>query len=297
VDAIQVILKDHREVERLFKELERGGAHHGDADRRRETVRRLVRELAVHSVVEEQLVYPALREAGAEERVLDALEEHHAVKVTLAELEQLSPTSERFEPKVRLLAESVRRHVEEEERELLPLLERTFEPGPRRTLGEALERAKRAAPTRPHPTAPDTPPGNFVVGAFAAVYDRTRDALRAALTMLRTVVAQGASRALQSAAELGAQAQRWGTEAVEQGREAVESAARRGRDVVEEAGEATARIELRGTQAARDVRRSGRAAARAAREGARSAARGAARGYRAGGRAKRTSTRTSKRRR
>jgi hemerythrin superfamily protein len=236
VDAIQVILKDHREVERLFKELERGGAQRGDADRRRETVRRLVRELAVHSVVEEQLVYPALREAGAEERVLDALEEHHAVKVTLAELEQLSPTSERFEPKVRLLAESVRRHVEEEERELLPLLERTFEAGPRRTLGEALERAKRAAPTRPHPAAPDTPPGNFVVGAFAAVYDRTRDALRAALTMLRTLVAQGASRALQSAAELGAQAQRWGTEAVEQGREAVESAARRGRDVVEEAG-------------------------------------------------------------
>jgi hemerythrin-like domain-containing protein len=289
VDAIQVIQRDHREVERLFKELERGGAHAGDPEARREAVRRLVRELAVHAVIEEQFVYPALREAGAEERVLDALEEHHAVKLTLSELERLPPSSDRFAPKVRLLAESVRRHVEEEERELLPLLERTFEPGPRRTLGEALERAKRVAPTRPHPMAPDTPPGNFVIGAFAAVYDRTRDTLRAALAMLRTVADQGASRALQAANGLAVEAQRWGTEAVEQGREAVESAARRGRDVLEEAGETTAHIELRGTQAAREVKRSGRAAARAAREGTRSATRE----YRAG---KRRGRRTRRRR-
>ncbi len=276
MDAIQLIQKDHREVERLFKEHERA-ERAGDERRQAEIVRELVRELSVHATIEEQFVYPALRQAGADTGVLDALEEHHAVKLILVELENLAPSSPRHAPKVRLLAENVRRHVEEEERELLPLLERTFDEEGRRALAANLERAKRAAPTRPHPTAPDMPPGNFIAGAIAAVYDRSRDALRGGTEVIRTLSAQGASRSLDAAKELAGRARGRSRDAVkaaiERSRDVGEEALERGREVIDEARESSGQLEVRAAQASRTVRRQGRTLARAARKGARTAAR------------------------
>jgi hemerythrin superfamily protein len=270
VDAIQFVLRDHREVERLFKELERA-TRAEELDRQAEVVRALVRELSLHATVEEQFVYPALRAAKADTRVLDALEEHHAVKVILAELENLPPTHERFTPKAKLLAENVRRHVAEEERELLPLLERSLDVEARRALGDALERARRAAPTRPHPTAPDEPPGNFVAGAVAAVYDRSRDALRGGAAVLRTLTAQGASRSVDGVKGLATRARRGSADAVngalEQGRAAVDAGAERGREAIEGARAAAARVEVRGSQAARAAGGGGRRGAKRRRTG------------------------------
>jgi hemerythrin superfamily protein len=272
MDAIQHILRDHRELERLFRELERT-ERSGDGGRRAEAARTLVRELSVHAAVEEQHVYPAIRAAGADDRVLDALEEHHAAKVTLAELQATPVEHPRFGAKLRVLAESVRRHVTEEERELLPLLERALDDDRRRALGDALERARRAAPTRPHPAAPDTPPGNFVVGALAAIYDRSRDALRGAVEMIRTVLAQGAYRWLETARSLAATAPRRVRAAVEgaaeQGRAALEAGAQRGREAVDDARQAAARLEVRGAEAASTAARRGRGAARRTRRRAR----------------------------
>jgi hemerythrin superfamily protein len=280
VEAIQLIQKDHREVEKLFKEYDRA-ERAGDGPREGAIVRELVRELSVHATMEEQFVYPALREAGADTRVLDALEEHHAVKLTLVELENLAPSSPRYSAKVRLLAETVRRHVEQEERELLPLLEHTFDDGRRRELGGALERAKRAAPTRPHPAAPDMPPGNFIAGAFAAVYDRSRDALRGGTDVIRTISAQGASRSLDAAKDLAARARGRSRAAVkgaiEKSRAAGTEAVERGREVIDEARdrtrEASGRIEARGSEVAKEVRKQGRSVARATRKGAQTAGR------------------------
>jgi hemerythrin superfamily protein len=273
MDAIQVILRDHRELERLFKEHERAERAQ-EPSRQAAAVRELVRELSIHAVIEEQFVYPALRDAGADTRVLDALEEHHAVKLTLAELETLPATNGRFGAKVRLLAENVRRHVEEEERELLPLLQSSLDDDRRRALGETLDRAKRAAPTRPHPAAPDTPPGNFIAGAFAAVYDRSRDALRGGTDMLRTIGVQGASRSFDAAKGLASRAGRRGREAVsdaaEQGRAAMDAGVRKGREVLDDARDATARVEVRGAEAASTVARKGRSVARRTRAGGRS---------------------------
>ena len=282
MDAIQLIQRDHREVERLFKDHERA-ERAGDHRREGRIVRELIRELSVHATIEEQFVYPALREAGADTSVLDdALEEHHVVKLTLLELENLAPSSARFSAKVRLLAENVRRHVEEEERELLPLLEPTFDEERRRELAHALERAKRAAPTRPHPTAPDMPPGNFIAGAFAAVYDRSRDALRGGTDVIRTISAQGASRGLDGARELAARARGRSRDAVkgaiERSRNAGSEALELGREVIDEARDTSGKLEVRGVEAAREVRRKGRTLARATRKGARTAARA----YRAG---------------
>lgn len=265
MDGIQVILKDHREIERLFKELERAGR--ADAsDRAETTARELIRQLSTHAAIEEQYLYPALREAGADTSVLDALEEHHAAKVMLAELEAVPASHPRFGSKVRVLAENVRRHLASEERELLPLLERSLPDDRRRELGDALARAKRAAPTRPHPAAPDTPPGIFVAGAVAAVYDRSRDALRGGTDVLRTLGAQGASQTLEAARKLAKRARTRGRDAVgeaaEQGRAAMDEAARKGREALDDAREATARVEVRGAEAASTVARRARSAAK-----------------------------------
>jgi hemerythrin-like domain-containing protein len=174
-DAIGVLKKDHQAVEQLFRRFER--ARKG-AERKR-LAGRMVRELSIHAAIEEQLVYPALRRRvnGQTPHVLLALEEHHFAKIALAEIERLGASDERFEAKVHVLIENVRRHIEEEERDLLPAMKRTLSPEELHSLADALIRAKSSAPTRPHPTAPDEPPANAITNAGAAAYDRSREAL------------------------------------------------------------------------------------------------------------------------
>jgi hemerythrin-like domain-containing protein len=258
MDAIQIILKDHREVEALFKSFEKAAREGRDRQQAR-LARDLVRELSMHAAIEEQLVYPALRRAGVEEEVLGALEEHHATKVMLSEIEALGPGAERFVAKVAVLATAVRHHVAEEERQLLPRLRRELDRDALRQLGDALVEAKRAAPTRPHPQAPDTPPANFIANAGAALVDRARDALRDAFGTLRTIF----DRAGRQGADVGRfVADRAGA----RGREMVGQAAARGREVIRESRERSGRTidgaGRRGEAASRKVRKAGRQVAR-----------------------------------
>jgi len=147
VDAIQVVKRDHRRVEQLFKQFERAEKAERPAELKR-VVQKLVRELSIHAAVEEQILYPALRRAdeSIEDEVLEALEEHHLVKLTLLELDKMSPEDERYRAKMTVLIESVRHHVEEEESDLLPRLSKAFPPRDRKEMGALLEEAKKAAP-------------------------------------------------------------------------------------------------------------------------------------------------------
>lgn len=178
MEAISVLKKDHRMVEELFKKFEQAG------DRAFKTKRRLVdeiiTELSVHAAIEEQVFYPATREAREEneEMVLEALEEHHLVKLALSELEKMDPADERFTAKVTVLIENVRHHVKEEEGQMFPKVRKAMKPDDLARLGEELEEAKESAPTRPHPAAPDQPPGNVVAGSMATVMDAGKDAVR-----------------------------------------------------------------------------------------------------------------------
>ena len=149
---------------------------------------KIIRELAIHAAVEEMLFYPAVRTAAlkanvrtlkeAADTVLESLEEHHVVKWTLSELEKMKPEDERYDAKVQVLMESVRHHVEEEQEELFPKARRLLGDDLLFELGDRIEKAKKIAPTRPHPRAPDEPPGNLVAGTMAAVMDRAKDMVR-----------------------------------------------------------------------------------------------------------------------
>ncbi|HZX95559.1 MAG TPA: hemerythrin domain-containing protein, partial [Myxococcales bacterium] len=94
---------------------------------------------------------------------------------------KMNPEDERFDAKVKVLMESVRHHVEEEQDELFPKVRRLLGQKILQELGARMEKAKKLAPTRPHPRAPDQPPGNMVAGTMAAVMDRAKDLARDSL--------------------------------------------------------------------------------------------------------------------
>ena len=178
-DAVDLLTKDHAEVEQMFRQIEAMP----ESDARNELIAGVVRELSVHAVIEEQVLYPAIREKvpGGDQLADHAIEEHQAAKELLAQIDGTDGSDgdaiERRSLLARLMRE-VRSHVEEEEADLFPKLQAAFGPQEQQEMGQAMAEAKKMAPTRPHPNAPSTPPGNVVAGAAAAVMDKARDALR-----------------------------------------------------------------------------------------------------------------------
>lgn len=174
MDALTLLKNDHKTVEDLFKKFEKAGdnAH----KTKQKLVQRMIQELSVHAAVEETTFYPFVKGVNEEltSDVLESLEEHHVVKWLLSELDGMSPTAERFDAKVTVLTESVRHHVEEEERDMFPLVRKALSRDQLNELGELIERAKKVAPTRPHPKAPDEPPGNVMTALVSGFIDRVR---------------------------------------------------------------------------------------------------------------------------
>ena len=74
----------------------------------------------MHAAIEENIFYPACKDEDTEETLLEALEEHLAAKRLLADLLEMDPMDEVFMAKINVLKESILRHVEEEEAEILP---------------------------------------------------------------------------------------------------------------------------------------------------------------------------------
>jgi hemerythrin superfamily protein len=184
-DAIAVLKQDHRAVETLFKRFEKAGA---SAHRtKKQLVASMIEALSRHAEIEELVFYPAVRRElpRLESNVLEALEEHHLAKIALKELEDLDPKTERFDAKVTVMIEVVRHHVREEERELFPKVRDRINRRELMELGEALRDAKSKVPTRPHPSAPDEPPANALVGGAVAVIDQARTAGKRAVTRAR----------------------------------------------------------------------------------------------------------------
>ena len=175
MDAITLLKQDHRTVEALFARYE-GGL---DTEEKRAVVDEIIRELSIHAAIEEQFLYPAMREAfpKGEDMAEEGIDEHGEVKETLSDLDGMDPSEPGFDPKVRSLIGDVRHHVEEEENEMFPNFQSAVSADRLEELGGLMERGKASAPTRPHPHAPSTPPGNLVVGPVAGAIDRARDAV------------------------------------------------------------------------------------------------------------------------
>ncbi|MBA3653676.1 MAG: hemerythrin domain-containing protein [Actinobacteria bacterium] len=178
MDAITLLKQDHKTVKGLFAQFDKAGD--SAYQRKRELVDKIIEELSIHAAIEEQLFYPAARQAveEAEDNVLESLEEHHVVKWILSELEGMDPKAERFTAKVTVLKENVLHHAEEEETDLFPKVRGAVGRKALQELGDQMEKAKKIVPSRPHPKAPDTPPANLVAGPTAGLADKARAAIR-----------------------------------------------------------------------------------------------------------------------
>jgi hemerythrin superfamily protein len=125
-DAIAVLTADHAAVENLFVAFER--TDHGDLDAKGTLVRRACELLAVHAIIEEEVLYPAARGALPDKEKTDvdeALVEHFLVKTLVEKFASLRPRAEGFDATFKVLTENVRHHVEEEEEEFFPELRKT----------------------------------------------------------------------------------------------------------------------------------------------------------------------------
>jgi hemerythrin superfamily protein len=178
-DVIALIKADHATVNQLFRRYKALGdralrSKQGVADR-------VVKELSIHAAVEEQILYPNVRAAlpNGERLVNEAIKEHQSLKEALVALQKSRPDSDEFDDLMIEIRDEVRHHVREEESRdgILGQLRKHASRDELVEMAKLTRAAKKAAPTRPHPNAPATPPANLVVGAAAAMVDKVRDAV------------------------------------------------------------------------------------------------------------------------
>lgn len=173
---IEALRHDHDEVRQMFSQLE--GAV---GEQRRDLFHQLLAELVQHEVAEEEILRPVSKRDAGEAVANARIEEESKAEALLKEMEDLDVGSTEFGEKLVTLRREVERHAEAEESQEFPLVEAKESPDRLEQMGKAYETAKKMAPTRPHPSTPNTPAANMLVGPFAAVVDRARDAVRNAM--------------------------------------------------------------------------------------------------------------------
>ncbi|MEU0152691.1 hemerythrin domain-containing protein [Micromonospora fulviviridis] len=183
-DVVDVLMTDHREVEAIFVELE---SRQGTPEHRRQLADVVIAELVRHSVAEEAYVYPAARKALPDGGQLaeHEISEHADAERTMKELESLDPSEPRFDELLTKLTATIRHHVQDEENDLFPRLRAACAREELVELAGKVEAAKKSAPTRPHPAAPDHPPANKLLAPGTGLVDRMRDALSGRPTSMR----------------------------------------------------------------------------------------------------------------
>lgn len=183
-DVVDVLMTDHREVEAIFVELE---SRQGTPEHRRRLADVVIAELVRHSVAEEAYVYPAARKAlpDGDQLAEHEIAEHADAERTMKELESLDPSEPRFDELLTKLTATIRHHVREEESDLFPRLRAACAREELVELAGKVEAAKKSAPTRPHPAAPDHPPANKLLAPGTGLVDRMRDALSGRPTSMR----------------------------------------------------------------------------------------------------------------
>jgi hemerythrin superfamily protein len=125
-DAIAVLKADHQAVEKIFIAFEK--ADDKDLDAKGTLVRRACEELTIHAMIEEEILYPAARNAltGDDQKDVDeAYIEHFLVKTLIEKFTRLKPGADGFDAAFKVMSENVRHHVKEEETELFPELRKT----------------------------------------------------------------------------------------------------------------------------------------------------------------------------
>ena len=116
MSAIDLLESQHREVAKLFKQIEKTSS----GEEKIRLFEEIADKLAIHAAIEEHHFYPAVKAKRTEDILLEAVEEHLVIERTIADLLQLDVGDEHFDAKITVLKEEVEHHVGEEEKDLFP---------------------------------------------------------------------------------------------------------------------------------------------------------------------------------
>jgi hemerythrin superfamily protein len=137
-DAIALLKEDHEKVRGLLGQFE-----NATGARRQKLLTQIEKELKVHTTIEEEIFYPAYREAARKKEdkklFFEAVQEHHVVDMVLPEMNDGS-SPEELKAKAKVLKDLVEHHAEEEEKEMFPRARKAMDKDELRSLGEMMQR-------------------------------------------------------------------------------------------------------------------------------------------------------------
>jgi hemerythrin-like domain-containing protein len=134
--ATALLKKQHRDVKAMFKKLESG------REDREPLLRELADSLAAHMAIEQTIFYPAIRSLKLKEDLIsESFEEHAVAELALKRLLAIAPDDDSFKAKVTTLKELIEHHVEEEEEELFPAVEKKLAAADLEALGKDMKQA------------------------------------------------------------------------------------------------------------------------------------------------------------
>jgi len=133
--ATELLKRQHEQVKELYERYEQTD----DDDEKQAIFEEIADSLAAHASIEEKLFYPRAYTDGLEEQLREAVEEHLAIKRELADLLSMTAGEENFDAKLKVAMEIVEHHVEEEEGELFPAIEKVIDARELERLGSEME--------------------------------------------------------------------------------------------------------------------------------------------------------------
>lgn len=140
MNGLELLKEDHKRVQTLFDQVKATE----NEKQHKQLFKKIKTELDTHTYIEEKVLYPMLKKYEEfKEQALEAIEEHLQVKTLLRSLERLSEGTERFDAKLMVLIGDVEHHVEEEEQEIFPKIEKQFSQEQLEEMGQELESAKK----------------------------------------------------------------------------------------------------------------------------------------------------------
>lgn len=146
MDAITLLTDDHRKVRKLLGELNE--TTNRAEKTRAELLAQIAAELEAHTTIEEEIFYPAFKEAGEkgddDKMYFEALEEHRAAgELVLPDLLKTQVTSDQFGGRAKVLKELVEHHADEEEKEMFPRARKLLDAAALKELGERMQARKQ----------------------------------------------------------------------------------------------------------------------------------------------------------
>lgn len=152
MNAIQLLMQDHERVKKLLEEL--SSTTERAVKKRAELLGRINQELSIHTALEEQILYPAIKEAGGKEEAkmyYEAKEEHRTVdSLVLPDLLHTETGTVEFAGRVKVMKELLEHHIEEEESELFPTARKLLGKSALETLGQAMEAHRKTLKGEQH---------------------------------------------------------------------------------------------------------------------------------------------------